>query len=592
MRSAAAVAEHAGSLAFTALAGLEKAKEALLLLAVDPGLKGVLIAGGPGTAKSSLVRAFRSLFDQPFVELPLGVTEDRLIGGLDFERTLRTGRLRLLPGLLARADGGVLVADEVHRLEPWQARVIASSLRSGRVVVEREGASVTQPSRFVLLGTYDPREGPVDANIRDAVGLHVCAGQLATREERAALLARLFRLCEPEAPEAITRLRAQIRASRRRLGRIPWSEEALRRLAEAASDAGLEGHRVDWFAARAARARAALLGRRRIDETDLETAIELVVAPRIDADTAAPTPPGELPEACQEATRGESAEMAVDPEDCQEPQGALELSGADGPGRRARAGKSGRPFGHLSRRGRYAGATPHRRRGARVALGPTLRAAALTAASRGQRTLPLQVGAGDLRFQRLHERSSVLVIFLIDTSGSMAANRIAQAKGALLRLLRRAYIHRDRVALVSFRGSHAEIALPPTRSVERAMEAVARLRVGGGTPLACGLAEALRMARAARRTGEPVLLVLLTDGRANVPGRSGGETVWAELAELGAEIQACGAESVVIGATRPFGSTEAQHLARLLGGRFVPLEPGGAEADEAVACFTERLRKA
>lgn len=594
MPAAVTGAERAGNPDFTAVAGLEKAKEALLLLAVDPGLKGALIAGAPGTAKSVLARAFRSLIGEaaPFVELPLGVTEDRLIGGLDFERTFRARRRRLLPGLVARAGGGVLLANEINRLELWQARVIAMVLRSERINVEREGLSAELACRFVLVGTCDPREGPVASCIRDAVGLHVGVEELATTAERAALLERLLGFGEPGgAPSQVRWLREQIHAARGRLGEIPLGAEELQQLARAAAEAGVEGHRVDLFAARAARARAALFGRSRIDETDLATAVELVVAPRANPQPAAASGSRrEAPETARDASPWESADVLVDPEESPEPPWALECCREACPDLRVTAGKSGPLLRRPGSRGRYAGAVPHQRRGTGVALEPTLRAAALSAASRGQRTLPLRIGSRDLRFKRLRQRCGVLVIFALDASGSMAANRIGQAKGALLRLLRRAYVHRDRVALVAFRGHEAETVLPPSRSVERAMEAVANLTVGGGTPLAAGLTESLRIVRATSGTGEPVLLVLFTDGRANVSLQAGAETLWTEIAELCAEIRSCGVESVVIGTARGFAGGEAQRLAYELGAKYMPLEPAAGRAEELVAGFTERLR--
>lgn len=592
MRSARAQTDRERSLAFPGVAGLEKAKEALLLLAVDPGLKGVLIAGGPGTAKSSLARAFRSLLDDatPFVEAPLGVTEDQLIGSLDFERTFRTARRHLLPGLLARADGGVLLVDEINRLEPWQARTIAAALRREEVTVEREGVSAVLPSRFILVGAYDPREGPVGAGLLDVVGLHVRAEQLATRQERAALLERLLGLEGGAAARELSDLRARIRAGRRRLACITLDAAALRQLSVAAAEAGIEGHRVDWLAARAARAHAALAGRRRIEEEDLAAAIDMVVAPRARRGGAASEPRGDTVDSVTEALLEESAKESIDPVDFQEPAGVLERRSAALGRACLRAGKAGPPLRRPGPRGRYAGAVRNPRCGARVALESTLRAAALSAASRGDGRLPLRIGAEDLRFKRLRRRSGILVIFAVDASGSMAANRIAQAKGALLRLLRRAYVHRDRVALVSFGGRQAELRLPPSRSTERAVEAVRGLTVGGATPLADGLAEAARIAREASLAGEPVLLVLFTDGRANVSRRAGATGVWEEIAELGAEIRTLGIESVVIDTGREFAGSESERLALLLGGRYARLDRAAGAAAELVAGFAERLR--
>jgi magnesium chelatase subunit D len=537
---------------------MERAKEALLLLAVDPGLKGVLIAGGPGTAKTILARSFRALAGEevPFVEAPLGMTEESLLGGVDFERTLRTGRRCLFPGLLARADGGVLFVDEVNLLEPWQAHVIGAGFAS----------------RFALIGTYDPREGPVAAALRDAVGLHVDAGELATREERAELMKRVLRI-DPAWAEETVRLRARIAAARRRLGRVVLGQENLRQLSAAALSAGVEGHRADLLAARAARARAALMGRDRVEAEDLQTALEMVVLPRAARGSEAaarhrePAP----------TERGEAAEMMLEPMEAAEPRGVFDVES-----RCAAAGKAVTVRKNAGR-GRYIRPVADRRRGGAVALEATVRAAA------GNGGPLLRVKPRDLRFKQFRRKSGVLAIFAVDASGSMALNRIQQAKGALLRLLRKAYVHRDRIALISFRGREAELLLPPSRSVERAARAVERLAVGGGTPLGAALHQALEVARGKGCGAGPVLLALLTDGRANVA--MNGLGVWEEIEELGAAIQTHRVQTVVIDTARDFaGDGEGQRVARLLGGRYLRLEPTAAAA-EVMSGLVESVRR-
>lgn len=578
------------------------------------------------------------------VELPLGATEDRVCGTLDIERALQAGRKVFEPGLLARAHRGFLYIDEVNLLEDHLVDLLLDVAASGRNVVEREGVSVTHPARFVLVGSGNPEEGELRPQLLDRFGLHVRTETIQDIAQRVEIIRRRDEFERDPAGFAKAMaaeqecLRQRLIRARELLPKVRADAELLLAVAELCLRLRADGHRGELTLIRAARALAAFEGRDRamgedvrrlavmalrhrlrsdalggvdaavrIDRaldfvfgpqaraasagwranggTDLAAAIEGAAPPRPSDDGAASQSRLETPEPDGEAWRGEGAEMSVDPEDFPEPPGALECSGEASGDRRARAGKTGRPL-HPGRRGCYKGATADPRRGAPVALEPTLRAAA----SRRDSTLPLRIGADDLRFKRLRQRSGVLVIFAVDASGSMAANRIAQAKGALLRLLQRAYVHRDRVALVSFRGIQAETVLSPSRSVQRAMDAVARLAVGGGTPLAAGLAEALRIARATRGTGEPVLLVLFTDGRANVSLRGGAEALWTEVAELSAEIRSSGVESVVISTARGFAGGAAQRLAYELGAKYIPLEPAGGRAEELVAGFTERLR--
>jgi magnesium chelatase subunit D len=597
------------ALAFAGVAGMEAAQEALAALAVDPRLKGVLIAAGPGRGKSLLVRSFRSLINAiqtvPFVEVPLNVTEDRLLGGIDWERTLLTGKARVFGGLLAAAHGGFLVVNDINLLDKRCSRLIAQALADGIVRVEREGVSATLPVEFALIGTYNPAEGEVDSAVGDACGVWVeCAEP--SEEERLEVLRREVRGgCAGRDARAVL-LTEAIAGGRHRLHQVCLQSADLSRLSQAALSLGVEGHRADLFAARVARTWAALRGRTHIKEEDLDAAVRLAILPRSQA-IPAPTEAEGCPTVEPERPRGERGAEKADAD-----SGELSVHGADdsvaiqiphdllvrtiaaktaGESRR-RSADRGETVGI---RGRFVRAVSTRIPGARIAVEATVRAAAQHASQVGHASARVQVKKGDLRFQQRARKSGILIVFALDTSGSMAMNRISQAKGAILRLLREAYLHRDKVALVTFRGDNADVALSPTRSVELARRVIDALPAGGGTPLAKGLEVALRVANNSsaidpRRT----VLVMLTDGKPNVGVRvaSDREAIWSEVESVSHLLRNNGVASLVID-TQPWAvsKAEAQRLAAGLGGRYLWLpRPGSDQIYGAVTQAVHEVR--
>ncbi len=639
---------------FAAVVGMDASKHALLLLAVDPQLKSVLISASPGTAKSVLARSFTSLLPAaPFVEVPPGVTADRLLGSLNLEQTLLTGKRHRDDGLLARAHRGFLYVEGLNRLDRSLARSIAEALKSGVVRLEREGLSAEIPSEFGLIAVCDPEESAVTSLLAGSVGIFATEADSLSNGERMRILQRVaafdrdpFAFVREFAAQTAT-LQRRIAQARIRLPNVKMKRDDLRRLTLAALQLGVEGHRADLFAVRAVRARAALMGRTSVAPEDLDTAIQLVLMPRA---TALPQPrasvpperkaasPGrpESPPANSEQSQGGhpateadplqgelppqgqmqyvTDDQIVAPLDCSVPEEILTLPHQNLP--RKSAGQSRRrnpnaPEKIDSNRGRFVRAVARKGKGGKIALAATLRAAApfqtLRAAARlhdpqrpsGPNASPpraIQVSPGDLRFKQFRQKAGMLVIFAVDASGSMASNRIHLAKGALLRLLEKAYLHRDKVALIGFRGDAAEVLLPPTRSVERAKRLLDALPVGGGTPLAAGLEAALSLARQSRpdETGQR-LLVVVTDGTANVslgkntlassPAQKSREAIWRELAEVCTLLRNEPVDSVVIDTRhRHVSGGEAEKLATLLGARHVPLpRPDSSAAYDAVS---------
>ncbi|MBX0326171.1 magnesium chelatase ATPase subunit D [Oscillochloris sp. ZM17-4] len=636
------------TLPFSALVGLDTARQALLLLAVDPGLGGTVIAAGVGTGKSTLARSFARLAGAatldtppPFVELPVGVTEDRLLGGLDLEATLSRGERVHRSGLLARANGGILYADGVNLLDDSTINHLLSSLDSGVVRVEREGLSMVELSRFALIATYDPAEGPPRRHLLDRVGLIVAPiGQSPARARAevvrrnldadaiARMRVRARAAAEADNPyddeEAL--LAATVLAAREALPTVQISDAQVLQISQSALALGVEGHRADIFAVRAALASAALAGRDEVGDEDMERAVRFVLVPRATRapefeDEAQPEQPQQPPPQQEEQPPPPRDEEQQDDEEQEEqppppPEEDLSvedlvLSALDAevppdvlttPFSIRRGGRSGSRGNTSGNRGRHIRSIPGLPGQGRLDVVATLRAAAPWQSSRkaedvrrvesGRRALSharasIRLRADDLHIKKFRSKAGTLFCFVVDASGSMALHRMRQAKGAVNALLQQAYVHRDHVALLAFRGDRADLLLPPSQSVELAKRALDVLPTGGGTPLAAALLSAYQVAEQARARGiHRTTLVLITDGRPNVPlqpepGQSKDERMAqarTEVQTLCGRLKAAGIGAVVIDTQRSYVSRgEAQQLAAWIGGRYVYLPQGRAD---------------
>jgi magnesium chelatase subunit D len=582
------------TLSFAEIVGMDVAKQALLLLAVNPALAGVAIAAPVGSGKSTLARAFAALLPAgtPFVELPVGATEDSVLGGLDLEATLAAGRRVIARGLLARAHGGVLYADGLNLLDERAIAHLISALSDGVVRVERDGLSEVHPARFLLVGTYDPVEGEVRRGLLDRIGLIVPLLPQTGERERAEVVRR--NLTAPpngDAEDETTMLRAMIADAREHLPTVHIAEEQMQALVQTALSLGVEGNRADVFAVQAALAKAALDGREAVDDDDLKLAVRLVLLPR-----ATRMPAQEAPEQRERETtphaQGDQPgdpntpnpaqatleELLLEAAAVDLPAGLLDLTFAG----KQRSHGSSRGAALSSRRGRFVRAVAGDPCGQRIALLPTLIAASpWQKMRRAERNVGarLDIRREDIRVKRFRDKAGTLYIFVVDASGSMAINRMREAKGAVVRLLQDAYVHRDQVGLIAFRGQQAQVLLEPSQSVERAKRALDVLPTGGGTPLASALLAAWRMAQQARARGiAQVTLVLMTDGRGNVPLRAAPAAppsraeIQAELQQIATCIRAEGIQAVVIDTQVNYLSQgEAARLASWLGGRYVYL---------------------
>ncbi|KUN78685.1 magnesium chelatase [Streptomyces bungoensis] len=601
---------------FTAVVGQDDLRLALLLNAVSPAVGGVLVRGEKGTAKSTAVRALSALMpeldvvsgcrfscdpgspdpacpDGPhepgafetrparMVELPVGASEDRLVGALDIERALAEGVKAFEPGLLADAHRGILYVDEVNLLHDHLVDLLLDAAAMGASYVEREGVSVRHASKFLLVGTMNPEEGELRPQLLDRFGLTVEVAASREPDQRVEVVRR--RLAYDDDPAGFAArwageeaaVRQRIVAARQLLPQVRLGDGALRQIAATCAAFEVDGMRADIVMARTATALAAWAGRTDVLAEDVRQAALLALPHRrrrnpFDA-------PGLDEDRLDETLEQFSGEGDGDGEG-QDGDGGDDDPGPDGPGggggpapgggpegdggsaARPEAGEGGQPQGSGSQEqaaaraaqpfrpkalsvpgvgegaagrrsrartehGRTTGARRPRGALTRLHLAATVLAAAPHQRARGRSGPGLVVRRDDLRQATREGREGNLVLFVVDASGSMAARqRMGAVKGAVLSLLLDAYQRRDKVGLVTFRGASAEVALPPTSSVDAAAVRLESLPTGGRTPLAAGLLrahEVLRLERL-RDPARRALVVVVTDGRAT----GGGAARW------------------------------------------------------------------
>jgi magnesium chelatase subunit D len=605
---------------FAALVGQDLLKKALILNAINPRLGGVLVRGEKGSAKSTAARGLAALLppipmvaDCPFhchpeeanlrcdacrerlargevlpvrlrpmqvVDLPLGTTEDRLLGSIDLEAAIKSGEKHFEAGLLAAANRGILYVDEVNLLDDHLVDVLLDAAAMGVNVVEREGISFEHPARFILVGTMNPEEGDLRPQLLDRFGLCVEVMGLTNLDDRMAVVTR--RLAYEDNPEDFAgqweadqeRLRENIISAQERLPRVTYTPEILRLISMICLDQGVDGHRADIYMLKTAQTLAAYHGREEVLSEDVREAALLVLPhrrrsqpfgdARLDQDKLEETfkkfqeeqeaeqqvMPGPAP-LSENVAPGEGktliGEVTTAPGDPFEVK-PLELAPSrqvrNAPGSRTRTRSD-------NRTGRYVRATPTPPAMPDLALDATLRAAAPYQAVRQKGNLALAIADPDLRHKVRERKIGRHILLVVDASGSMGTQeRMRETKAAILSLLLDAYRRRERVGLVVFQGNKAVTALPFTHSIEMAQRYLRDLPTGGKTPLPHGLAKAMELItrERAKHPKDAFLLVLITDGKANVSLT--GKPAMTEVKELATQIGTLGINTLVLNTER------------------------------------------
>jgi magnesium chelatase subunit D len=571
---------------FSAIVGHDRLRLALLLCAVRPEIGGVLIRGEKGTAKSTAVRALAHVLAEAgaadaatsggvgghIVELPIGATEDRVVGSLDLQKVLRDGEHAFSPGLLARAHGGVLYVDEVNLLHDHLVDVILDAAAMGRVHVERDGVSHSHEARFVLIGTMNPEEGELRPQLLDRFGLTVDVRASRDVDVRADVIRqRMAFEADPEGfaeryADADAELARRVATARTSVDSVRLPDNELRRIAALCAAFDVDGMRADLVVARTAVAHAAWRGADEVAEEDIRVAAELALPHRRRRDPF--DDPGLDPELLDEAMAqaGESADEPEPDPDPNPPGGGESSTGSESPVPQRDSGSRSRPSAPPSPVFRTRAlvvpgvgeGAPGRRSRARNRTGKAISATEdwdaghgvhvfgtlLAAAGRQRRPGRPRPQPDDVRRAIREGREGNLVIFVVDASGSMAArDRMSAVSGATLSLLRDAYQRRDKVAVITFRQQDAQLLLPPTSSVHIAGRRLARFDTGGKTPLAQGLLAArdVVVREKARDRARRSLVVVLTDGRA-----TGGPDPLGRARTAAALLVAEGAAAVVV----------------------------------------------
>lgn len=649
------------TLPFTSIVGQDDMKFSLILNAINPRIGGVLIRGDKGTAKSTAVRALADLLETipvvegcpfncdpenpedmcdlcfeksradlirrtekktPVIDLPLGATEDRVVGSLNVERAIKDGIKALEPGILGACNRGILYIDEVNLLDDHVADVLLDSAAMGVNIVEREGVSVAHPSRFILVGTMNPEEGEIRPQLLDRFGLQVSVSGIDDVDLRVqiAKMADAFD-SDPEAfaekcRQSQMELKENISQARKILRSVSMSDDLLRSVAGICIDLGVKTHRAEIVISRTAKTIAAFDGRTEVNREDVKKAMELALAHRM---RSRPFEPPTLnkekleksmsqhqhekqhqhqnpkpqekqeqqprePDERQEANQTQAAMPQEQVFEIGTPIDVRAISMTRKRDRIARRKTNGRRMNTIAlrNRGRYLRQRMPQE-GKDIAIDATIRAAAPYQMTRiGPNAV--KVLSEDIREKERVGKTSAVVLFVVDASGSMGAmQRMESAKGAVLSMLMDSYQKRDKIGMIAFKGKEAELILPPCSSVDLALSRLRELPTGGKTPLSAGLSKGLQLLQGELRKDEETkpMMVLISDGRANV---GMGGKIKDEIIEISEKSKQLGVHTIVIDTEVVESSFMdmrlgyCREIAETAGGKYYPISGLSPEA--------------
>jgi len=604
------------------------------LFAVDPvGLGGVALRSPACENRDQWLALLKNLLpaQTPLRRVPLNINDTALLGGLDLGATLQAGKPIALRGLLAQADGGVLVLAMAERMSLSAAARFGSVLDTGMVALQRDGLDTSAKANIGLValdeGSSDDEQMP--AGLADRLAFRLLMNAHEENEE---------------GPEWTAE---EVLSARQRLSHVKIDDEAVQALCAAALALGIDSLRASVFAVRVARVAAALAGSQSVEEEHIGVAARLVLAPRAtrlppptaqedqteetpeatensETPPPEPEPPSDKSDTENQDQNDKKDDKRDDPEDASNeeknlpdnlPDNLVELvleaaqaampagllaSLKIGQLQRAKTPTSG-SAGALQKnalRGRPVGARKGEpRAGQRINVLETLRAAApwqkirqrQQATAEGQRQR-IVVRKEDFHVTRFRQSGQTTTVFVVDASGSSALNRLAEAKGAVELLLADCYVRRDSVAVLAFRGQTAELILPPTRSLARAKRSLAGLPGGGGTPLAHAIEASMLLAEQLRKKGETPIVVLLTDGKGNIArdGRPGRAQAATDALAAATEMRLKGFSTLLVD-TSPQAQEAAQNLAQAMGAQYLALPYAGANTlNQAVRAVAGR----
>jgi magnesium chelatase subunit D len=621
---------------FSAIVGQERMKKALLLNAINPRIGGVLIKGEKGTAKSTAVRALADLLPEieviqdcvfgcnpdeqnemceqclekpepkidvrkmKVIDLPIGSTEDRVVGTLDIEHAIKKGEKKFEPGILAQAHRNILYVDEVNLLDDHIVDVLLDAAAMGVNIIEREGVSFSHPSSFILVGTMNPEEGELRPQLLDRFGLCAEIEGINEAEARVEIVKR--RMEYEKDPECFIKeweneeeeLKERIVRAKELLQSVKIDDDKLKLIARICIDMSVDGHRADIAMMKTAATIAAFHERNEVTEEDVKEAAELVLPHRMRRKpfSEQKMEQEKLDQSMQkhkeqkqkehkhEQTQNQNQKTEEVPDSSSETffeagepfkvnQAVLKIDKKDRLNRKG----SGRRSKTITGEGRHVKSIIPPGKVKDLAFGATFRAAAPYQLARNGE-LAINIETADLREKVRERKIGNTLLFVVDASGSMGAqSRMTAAKGAVLSLLVDAYQKRDRVGLVAFKGNKAEILLPPTSSVELARKYLQSLPTGGKTPLAQGLVKGFEVLNREIELNKNIipLLILLSDGKANVSMGSGKPVD--EAKQIASVIKASGIRSLVIDSEQSFiGLGFAQEISNELGAKYLKLD--------------------
>ena len=609
-------AEPLRTFPFSAVVGLDDAKRALECAIVNPRIRTVLIRGGTGTAKTVLARSCSDIAGKTLVNCPLNVTDEQLFGGLDIEKTLKTGRPEMQPGLLSRVHGNILYIDDVNLMDRAMLSGLLDCVLNGTVRVERGPISASYPCETTLIATMNPEDSDLSEHMLDRFDLCAYIPPMEEKERRLVLTRNEEYLSDPDSfVSKFSGEQEELKKNVDRAGKIlplvTISDELSSVISELCVKVGADGLRGDIAMLNCAATLAALHGRDEVFKKDIEEAAVLCLPHRRSYDQPPPeqppeepppqedqepqedSPPEEPPEQQESDDPPEEKEDQDDQQDLPEPPELPDLEEM-----MFEIGREFRVIDYLDKNERLPARTKTRKgrramaqsadgtgRYARyrtpdgkthdIAFDATIRAAAPYQKVRRSEDVSIVIEPQDIREKVRERRSGCTLLFLVDASGSLGVRkRMSTVKGAILSMLRDSYVKRDRIGLMAFRRDSADMILPPTKSVEYSYKRLEELPTGGKTPLSEALVrvDEYMTAYARCHIGERCFIILVTDGRANVPLQPGTDAN-DEVQKMAEDLSIPHVGWIVVDAGMGFPHFDnAQKLAQKLGAKYFKLE--------------------